>query len=141
MKSTSTLLLCSVVLLSASCSKDFLKKYDRRIVGSWRISDVDRFGLGGNPDNLPFTGGNFTFYDDGSLTYTDETNTQFTGSWDIIKRVIDDETLHSLKVSAVDYTGNQARFEFYDDIQFLGTNHFKARRVSGFHTYVTTFRR
>ncbi|HEY0434573.1 MAG TPA: hypothetical protein VGC95_11905 [Chitinophagaceae bacterium] len=141
MKSISTLLLCSLVLLTTSCSKDFLRKYDRRIVGAWRITDVDRFGLGGNLDNLPFASGNFTFFDDGSLTYIDETNTRFTGSWDIIKRDIDDETLHSLKITAVDYTGNQARFEFYDDIQFVGDNHFKARRVSGFHTYVTSFRR
>ncbi len=141
MKSISTLLLCSTALFFASCSKDFLKKYDRRIVGSWRISDVDRFGFGGNLDNLPFTGGNFTFFDDGSLTYVDESNTPYTGSWDIIKRVIDDEAVHSLKITAVDYAGNNALFEFYDDMQFFGTNHFKARRVSGLHTYVTSFRR
>ncbi|MEI9807658.1 MAG: hypothetical protein WDO16_07135 [Bacteroidota bacterium] len=36
------------------CSKDFLKSYDKRIIGTWRISDVNRVGLGGDADNLPF---------------------------------------------------------------------------------------
>jgi len=53
-------ILLSLVLFSA-CSKDVLKKYDKRIIGTWRITDVNRVGLGGNTDNLPFTDGNFTF--------------------------------------------------------------------------------
>lgn len=136
---TISFILCFVVL--TSCSKDFLKKYDKRIVGTWRITDVDRYGLGGNIDNLPFTDGTFTFFDDGNLTYVNTANITFQGHWDIVKKTIDDQELHSLQITAVDYTGMEALSEYYDDINFVGTDHFKARAISGFHTYVTSFRR
>lgn len=133
------LLVCFLAL--TNCSKDFLKKYDKRIVGTWRITDVDRFGLGGNTDNLPFTGGTFSFYDNGTLSYINSANLAFQGNWDIVKKIIDGQTVHSLTITAVNYSTMEAHSEYYDDMNFVSTNHFKAKIISGFHTYITGFRR
>jgi hypothetical protein len=63
----------SLALLTlTACSKDFLKRYDDRIQGSWYISQVKRLGIGGDFNDLPFREGSFTFNGDGTLTYTDE---------------------------------------------------------------------
>ncbi|MFI5185384.1 MAG: hypothetical protein ACHQF0_01520 [Chitinophagales bacterium] len=136
---TISLLLCFLTL--TSCSKDFLKKYDKRIAGTWRITDVDRFGLGGNTDNLPFRDGTFTFYENGTLSYVNSANASFRGNWDIVKKIIDDQIVHSLIITAVNYTTMEALSQYYDDMNFTATNHFKAKIISGFHTYVTSFRR
>jgi hypothetical protein len=141
MKKISTLALFLPVVLFYGCSKDVLKRYDKRIVGTWRISDVDRFGIGGDRDHLPFVDGNFTFRDDGTLTYVDATNANFEGTWDIVKKTINDETVRSLHVTAIDFNNQLVLSEYYDDIKFLGTNHFKANILRTLHTYVTHFRR
>ena len=129
------------ILLLFSCSKDFLKNYDTRIIGTWKITDVDRRGIGGGNSNLPFTEGTFIFYDNGTLDYTNAANANFKGSWDIVKKTRDEETLRSLQITAVDFTNQQVLTQYYDDMNFHGTNHFKAQITSGFHTYVTHFRR
>jgi hypothetical protein len=49
------------ILLLAGCSKDFLKSYDDRIIGTWQITDVNKFGIGGSISNLPFKEGSFSF--------------------------------------------------------------------------------
>jgi hypothetical protein len=136
---TICLLLCFLAL--TNCSKDFLKKYDKRIVGTWRITDVDRYGLGGNIDNLPFTDGTFNFFGDGSLSYVNSANASFRGNWDIVKKTIDDQIVHGLTITAVNYTTMVVLSEYYDDMNFISTDHFKAKIISGFHTYVTSFRR
>lgn len=133
-------ILLSFILVSG-CSKDFLKKYDTRIIGTWRISDVNRNGLGGNLDNLPFLEGSFTFNDGGSVTYISPTNVTYQGSWDIVKKTIGDQVVRSLEVTVVDFAGQSVLAEYYDDMNFVGTDHFKAKIHSGFHTYVTHFRR
>ena len=66
MKRFSTLAFFLPVVLFVGCSKDVLKRYDKRIVGSWRIADVDRFGIGGDRDNLLLQMDTFIFRDDGS---------------------------------------------------------------------------
>jgi hypothetical protein len=133
-------LLLSFVMFSG-CSKDFLKRYDKRIIGTWTITDVKRFGIGGNTDNVPFGEGTFTFHEGGTLTYVNSANATYQGSWDIVKKNIGDETVRSLQVTAIDFTAQQVLTEYYDDINFSGTDHFKANIISGFHTYVTHFRR
>ncbi len=141
MKKIYTLSILFSFVVFSGCSKDLLKKYDKRIIGTWRITDVNRIGLGGNTDNLPFTNGNFTFNDGGGLIYVNSANVSYQGNWDIVKKVIDDQTVHSLLVTAVDYTTQQVLTEYYDDINFTDTDHFKANIISGFHKYVTHFRR
>ena len=137
----STSLLISLLFFSG-CSKDILKSYDERIIGDWQITEVNRVGFGGNTDNLPFKDGTFTFKRDGSLTYTNSTSAVYKGSWEIVKKRYDEEDVRrSLQITAVDFTNQNFISEYYDDMNFTGTNHFKANIIKNFHTYVTHFRR
>ena len=130
------------LLFFSGCSKDILKSYDERIIGDWQITEVNRVGFGGNTDNLPFKDGTFTFKRDGSLTYTNSTGAVYKGSWEIVKKRYDEEDVRrSLQITAVDFTNQNFLSEYYDDMNFTGTNHFKANIIKNFHTYVTHFRR
>ena len=133
-------LLFSVLLLS-SCSKDFLKSYDRRIVGVWKITDINRTGFGGSTSNLPFQNGEFNFQDDGSLVYTNEAGTIYQGTWNIEKQYFNETTYQSLHITVVNFTTQEVKGEYYDDIDFTQTDRFKARINQGLHTYVTRFDR
>jgi hypothetical protein len=133
-------LIFTVVLLAA-CSKDILKSYDKRIIGTWEITNVRNYGFGGNTDNLPFSSGKFIFLENGSLEYVNAANVTFKGSWQIEKKRKNDKTVHSLQITAVDFTNQQVLAEYYDDMNFAGTNHFKATITATFHTYVTHFKR
>jgi hypothetical protein len=131
-----------LLIFFSGCSKDFLKRYDNRIIGTWRIADVNRIGLGGDSDNLPFRAGNLTFNDDGSLVYVDQTGTTYQGHWDIVKkRLHQDDVQRTLQISVVNFGNQQLLTQYYDDMNFWGTDYFKATIQSGFHTYVTHFRR
>jgi hypothetical protein len=129
------------ILTLFSCSKDFLKSYEHRIIGTWTITDIDRRGIGGNMDNLPFKQGTFSFNEDGSLIYTNLSGAVYNGSWDIRKKQTGDERIQSLQITAVDFGNQNVLTEFYDDINFTGTNHFNGKIISGSHTFVTHFRR
>ncbi|HOZ70368.1 MAG TPA: hypothetical protein PLB49_18200 [Chitinophagaceae bacterium] len=133
-------LLFSVLFLSA-CSKDFLKSYDRRIVGVWKITDINRTGLGGSTSNLPFQNGEFNFQDDGSLVYTNEAGTVYQGTWNIEKQYYNETSYQSLHITVVNFTTQEVKGEYYDDIDFTRTDRFKARINQGLHTYVTRFDR
>ncbi len=133
------ILFCLVIY--SSCSKDFLKSYDNRIIGTWTVTDVDRFGLGGSITALPFTSGKFTFHKNGTLNYVNSSNLTFNGNWEIVKKVINDQTVRSLHITAIDFTNQQVLAEYYDDMQFTGTDRFRANIIKGLHTYVTHFRR
>jgi hypothetical protein len=75
-----------LLAIVVGCSKDFLKRYDKRITGTWRIDDVDRYGFGGNTSQLPFANGSFTFYEHGTLDYTNAANEEFRGTWELSKK-------------------------------------------------------
>lgn len=141
MKKIYTACMFASILIFSGCSKDFLKSYDNRIVGTWRITDVNRIGLGGSSSDLPFTNGTFTFFNNGTLEYTNSANALFKGSWDIVKKAQGDQTVKSLQITAVDFTNQQVLTQYYDEMNFVGTDHFKASVNSSFHTYVTHFRR
>ena len=85
MKKCYTLGLLFTLLLLAGCSKDVLKKYDKRIVGTWRIAAINNYSIGGDRDNLAFRSGNFTFNEDGSLSYVDGAGDTYQGNCDIRK--------------------------------------------------------
>jgi hypothetical protein len=133
------------LLFFAGCSKDFLKPYDDRIVGTWQIDDVDKFGFGGSVNDLPFKEGTFRFNKDGTLVYTTSSGSIFNGTWDIRKKRVGDsdnsDVYHSLQITAVNFNTQQVLGEYYDDINFTGTNHIKARIMLGTRTYVTHLRR
>lgn len=139
MKSIYTFSILLFVLFG--CSKDFLKKYENRIIGTWRIADVKRVGIGGNTGNLPFKEGVFTFRENGTLEYTNPANQIFQGTWEIIKKTINEKTIRSLQITAVDFNGQQVLSEYYDDMNFRSTDHFVGNIVYNFHTYITHFRR
>ncbi len=131
-----------VCLLTMGCSKDFLKNYDDRIVGVWRLADVDRRGWGGDIDRVVFTEGQFTFSDGGVLSYRTNAGLQYNGSWNIRKEWIGgDRRVNALIISAVEFNLQDVKTEYFDEIVFMGTNYFKAFIYSGFHRYVFHFRR
>ena len=141
MKKIYTIGIIALVIIFSGCSKDFLKSYDDRIVGVWTISKVNRVGFGGNTYDLPFREGTFTFYAGGRLDYHNAENVLFKGSWDIVKKVNGENRVKSLQVTAIDFTNQQVLTQYYDEMDFLGTNHFKASINVSFHNYVTHFRR
>ncbi len=136
-------LLTFSLLLFTSCSKDFLKKYDKRIIGTWTLTDVDSRGIGGTVSNLPFQDGTFVFGDEGSLTYTNGAGVAYTGNWDINKNPAagDGGAIHELSINVVDYATQELRSELFENMDFTRTNRFKAYIYSGAHTYVFHFSR
>ena len=148
-------LMISFFLLTG-CSKDFLKRYEDRIEGgTWRLTDVDRIGWGGGSENLPFREGQFVFMENGTLEYTNNNGELFRGNWDIRRRwtsgqcytdengnyECNDRQVKSMQVTAINFTTQDVRSEFFDEIIFTGTNRFKAYIYSGSRTYVFRFRR
>ena len=130
-----------LLVLFYGCSKDFLKKYEDRIIGTWRIDEVNKIGFGGNTNNLPFKAGNFTFRDNGTLTYTNSNGSTYQGTWEIEKRTSGDAVVRTLHITAVDFNNQQVLSEFYDDMNFVGTDHFKTSIFQNAVTYVTHYRR
>jgi hypothetical protein len=125
----------------SACSKDFLKRYDNRIVGTWYISEVNRIGFGGNSSDIQFKEGSFEFNDDGSLLYIDPTGDSSTGFWNVQHRNYNNSTVPTLQLEAVNFSTQKVRGEFYDEMHFRSTNHFVAKISSPFRTFVTHFRR
>lgn len=128
-------------ILFFGCSKDFLKRYDERIIGSWYISDINNVGIGGSSSELPFREGRFLFNEDGSLVFTDESGNTSNGYWEIEKRNENDNVERTLHITAVDFNNQNIRAEFYDEMDFRSTNHFVGKINKLTHTYVTHFRR
>ncbi|RYY55321.1 MAG: hypothetical protein EOO09_10845 [Chitinophagaceae bacterium] len=132
-----------LTLLLSGCSKDFLKRYDKRIIGTWELYDVDRRGLGGDLDRLGFTGGSFVFAEDGRLTWTNpETGAVYTGVWDI-DRIDNTEgsAIRIMNIHVTNFSTQETRSELFEEMQFTGTDRFKAFIYSGLHRYVFRFRR
>jgi hypothetical protein len=129
-------------VLFAGCSKDVFKSYEERIVGTWVLEDVNRAGLGGDIDDLPFRDGTFTFNSGGGLTYIAPDGATYSGSWDIQQgATTDNGTPQSLQITAVNFTTQQVRSEYFGEIHFTATNKFKAYVQQGWHSYVFHFER
>ena len=135
-----TLLLCSAVL-HVQCSKDILKRYEKRVLGTWRIVDINSTGIGGNSSYLPFGDGTITFNEDRSLIFRPQSGEVFNGHWDIDKDWEDDDERRTLLITAVNFTGQQVLTEEYEQIKFRSTDHFVGSISTGFESYVTHFRR
>lgn len=131
----------SSLLLCSGCSKDILRSYENRLIGTWNITNVNRLGIGGNPENLPFRDGKFTFNGNGTLTYTDASNNIYQGSWEITRRQQNDETTRVLKITAIDFNNQTVLSEYYDDMNFRGTNFFVAHINRPLVRLTTHFRR
>ena len=144
MKRVYTTVFVLIFLMVAGCSKDFLKTYDERIIGTWRITDVNKFGIGGSTGNLPFKEGSFSFSNDGTLTFTKTSGEVLKGTWDIQKKILNNDdhtTYHSLQITAINFTTQEVLNQYYDDINFTGTDHIKAKIISTAHSYITHLER
>jgi len=142
-----------IILLPVSCSKDFLNSYDKRIQGTWRLTDIDRFGFGST--SRQFSSGLFTFSGDGGLTYVDDAGDTSTGSWNIQRRWstgncytddngnrnCNDRYIRSLAISVVNFNSQEFKAEYFDEIVFTGTNRFKAMIYLGAGVCVFRFKR
>lgn len=127
--------------LLAGCSKDFLKPYEDRIEGgTWELHDIDRRGIGGGYDPM-FTGGRFNFLEGGELVYTDAAGNVYDGSWRIRKYNSGDGRIRSLSITAIDFNNQNVRTENFDDMQFTGTDRFRAYVYTGNRTYIFRFKR
>jgi len=153
MKKHYIIIIFTIIISAAACSKDFLKSYDKRIQGTWRLADVDRFGFGST--NTQFSSGLFTFMEDGELIYINDAGDTSTGSWNIQRRWsqgncytddngnrnCNDRYIRSLSISVVNFTTQQFLSEHFDEINFTGTNRFNAQIYLGAGTCVFRFRR
>lgn len=142
------------LLFFSGCSKDFLNRYDKRIQGTWQLIDVDRIG-GGSTSSVPFREGTFTFAEDGQLEYVNSTGDVYQGAWDIRRDWVrnqcytnedgdydcDDRYVHSMHITAVNFTTQEVRSEYFDEVLFTGTNRFRAYVYTGTRNYVFRFRR
>jgi hypothetical protein len=129
------------ILLIAACSKDFLRSYDKRITGgSWELYDVRNFGIGSSYHPV-FNSGRFNFESSGQVTYTTNLGEEFTGSWDIREDWSGEDRLQSLFITVTNFQTQQVYSEYFDDIQFTGTNRFKATINSRGRTYTFKFKR
>jgi hypothetical protein len=132
-------ILSLTMFISNSCSKDFLKAYEDRIEGTWKLEDIDKRGIGGDIDNLPFReGGIFEFQNGGALVFTDVNGDQYSGSWDIERAYYEDNYVRSLHLAVVNFTTQQVRSELFEEIRFTGTNRFNGFIRQGMRTYVLT---
>jgi len=129
------------VLLLFACSKDFLRSYDKRITGgTWELYDVNNFGVGSRYTPA-FTSGRFVFESGGQLTYTNNQGEVYEGSWDIRRDYQQDNQVQSLFITVINFQNQDVLSEYFDDIQFTGTNRFRAQINSGSRTYTCKFKR
>lgn len=141
MKLTVTLLAASLAVVTSGCIKEGYRTAERRILGEWRIDDVNPMGWGGNSARIPFNNGRFTFYDNGTLSYVNDNNQQFSGSWYINRRWQDDEQWLSMQITAVDFVNQRVLSQFYENLDFRGRNRLRAETQQSTRRYVTYFRR
>ncbi|HUR10393.1 MAG TPA: hypothetical protein VM012_03440 [Flavitalea sp.] len=133
--------LISLASLQLHCSKDVFKRYEKRILGTWRIVDINKVGIGGNSSYLPFRDGTITFNEDRSLVYRPLSGEIYDGHWDIDKDWEDENERRTLLITAVDFAGQHVLTEEYEQMNFRSTDHFVGRITNGFEAYVTHFRR
>lgn len=127
-----------LALTLSFCSKDFLKSYDRRVIGTWKLFDVDRYGIG-RSNNLPFKeDGIFSFYKDGELTYLSGGNL-YKGTWDIRRETGDDEERKTLHITVIDFINQKMISEYFNRISFTRTNRFNGWINEGSRSYVFRF--
>lgn len=135
------LTLLAVIFLFPGCSKDVLKSYDKRVLGTWKITDVSHYGFNGR-DALPFKEDDLlTFGDDGALT-VQRSGSTYQGSWDIERiHTSDNKETKALVINAINFADQQVRSEYFNDMAFTATNRFKTFINYNTRVYVYRFQR
>ena len=132
-----------IMLFNGGCSKDFLKRYEKRIVGgTWNLDNIHSSGVGGW-NSFPFNNGSFTFMDGGRLEYTDLDGNFYEGSWDIGRVYLsgEDRETHTLQISVVNFQTQDLLSEYFDEIVFTGTNRFVGHIYTNSREYRFVFKR
>jgi hypothetical protein len=137
-----TAIAISTIFLFNSCKKD----YSERIIGTWDLEDVDRRGIGGSTSNLAFQNGKFEFQQGGGLIYTNSAGQVYNGSWDVREESTYDSDgnrkyTRALEINAINFSTQEVRTEYFNEIVFRGNNTLKAFIYSGTKTYVYRFER
>ena len=127
------------------CSKDFLKRYEKRIVdGTWELYEVKTSGWGRSYD-LAFYDGRFTFLSSGEVEYRDRYDRLFTGTWDMRRnnspRNDDDGNVRDLMITVLNHQSQEVLSEYFDEVRFTGTNRFKAWIYGYSRDYIFYFKR
>jgi hypothetical protein len=123
------------------CSKDISQSYERRIVGTWKVTDIDRVGTGSYISVRIPEQSLFTFEDDGKLVYNVDNQT-YQGTWRIrTELAADDDERISLNIIAVDFTNQDLVSENFNEIFFTSSNKFKAFIYTPTRTYIYHFSR
>ncbi|MFT3902730.1 MAG: hypothetical protein QM727_06130 [Niabella sp.] len=117
----------------SGCSKDFLKSYNKRIIGEWELYGINKLGFGSS--RIVFDEGYFIFREDGTLIYKPHDATEYEGTWRIRKSQqqtnsengVSSNTIHNLIISVVNKNDRtDILTESFNDMTFTGTNRFNA---------------
>ena len=135
--------ICFLFFLVNACSKDVLKSYDRRVIGTWKLYDIDKYGFG-RSNNIPLVeNGIFTFSDGGQLSYTTGGNL-YKGSWDVRKDYLnnsEDTNVKSLHITVIDFVNQKVLTEYFNRMTFTNTNRFNTVVNENTRSYVFRFLR
>ena len=119
-----------IAIVIAGCGS--LRTYEDRIVSSWKLTSVKKYGLkkGGTPT---FTEGQFTFYPGGKLEYADGTGHTYKGTWNMKDsrqvtgyRNRSTTVNNSLYINLINFSDQDMKSEIFDDILFTGKGKFRA---------------
>jgi hypothetical protein len=133
MKNIYLFLLLLPCFFLSGCSKDTLRRYEDRIIGTWELYDIDKRGSG-NTSHQEFQPGLFTFREDGTAVYVLDGVT-YNGVWDIDVSSrqtncdgdgCDYETVYRLDIYVTDPASQFTRNELFDDMSFKSSNRFNA---------------
>ena len=120
-----------IAIVAAGCGS--LRPYEDRIVSSWKLTTVKKYGLrrGGTAS---FTQGQFTFYPAGKLEYTDSAGHIYKGTWNMkdtrqvtgFRNYRSSTVNNSLYVNVINFDNQDMKSEIFDDILFTGKDKFRA---------------
>jgi hypothetical protein len=130
------------LLISTSCKK-WLP--ENRIVGNWRLVDVEKRRLFNNENILTgYESGIFVFNDNGTTTYTDAAG-QMTGTWNMRKRRgggDGDDIQTVLVINLHDFNNNRLLDWYFDRVDFRSSGDKLMAFIDGVsYTYRYDFRK
>lgn len=144
MKKHYTLLLATALaLFSSGCSKDIFKRYEKRLQGgTWQLENIHSSGFG-SWDKFAFSNGSFTFLPAGRLEYIDLDGNFYEGSWNLDKQYDPNSEMdvHTLQIYVVNFQTQRVLSEYYDAINFTGTDRFVGIIYTNNRTYRFVFKR
>lgn len=136
------LFLFLITFVLFGCTKQRLDKFNNRIVGNWKLVEVNTFGIGNS--NIVFDGGSFSFNEDNSLTYYDRTQNVYTGNWYIDAYTYTDDNGNSESEFILTLDVSNGKMRKYDEMEMPGfgnVNRFKAKVRHDLNTVTYVFER